>query len=359
MKVVAATGAPLSVPLLEPFVIASGALDATQSVVVRVTVEHDRQRAVGVGEAAALPPVTACDQTALMGDTTAAAPSLVGTEWTDANGLAAALAERVPNPVLRAGVEAACLDAWGKLVRRSVATLLAGDGAVARDFTTDITIPIGAPDHMAELATRHRAQGFHVFKVKVGRDVDADCAALCAIAQRVPDARFRIDANGGYDLVAARALLDATRALTIECFEQPCARGAEAVMLELSRHTRVPLVADESLRSAADLEDILASKCAAGVNLKLVKLGGLVTAYAVGRRARAAGLSLMVGAMVETRLGLTAMMHVAGALGGADWVDLDTQLLLAQEAFAGGYTQTGPRQTLSAGPGLGIEEVTA
>jgi L-alanine-DL-glutamate epimerase-like enolase superfamily enzyme len=65
----------------------------------------------------------------------------------------------------------------------------------------------------------------------------------------------------------------------------------------------------------------------------------------------------MAGAMVETRLGLTAMAHVVAALGGVDWVDLDTAFLLAADPFTGGYTATGPTLTLTPGPGLDITRV--
>jgi L-alanine-DL-glutamate epimerase-like enolase superfamily enzyme len=143
--------------------------------------------------------------------------------------------------------------------------------------------------------------------------------------------------------------------LVLECFEQPCARGDEAAHAELARTTDVPIVADESLRGEDDLRRIVAERSARGVNLKLVKLGGLVRALDVGEQAKAAGLSIMCGAMVETRLGLTAMMHVASALGGADFVDLDTQLLLTHERFVGGYDQDGPRMTLRTGAGFALE----
>ncbi len=78
------------------------------------------------------------------------------------------------------------------------------------------------------------------------------------------------------------------------------------------------------------------------MNLKLVKLGGPIASLALGRRARAAGLRLMAGAMVETRVGLLAMAHVVAALGGADWIDLDTAFLLASDPFEGGWSVSGP-----------------
>ena len=119
----------------------------------------------------------------------------------------------------------------------------------------------------------------------------------------------------------------------------------------------MPVVADESFRGADDLERLLAARAAHAVNLKLGKLGGPVAALALGRRARAAGLRLMAGAMVETRVGLLAMAHVVAALGGVDWVDLDTAFLLAADPFEGGWTVDGPRLRLSDAPGMGVEAI--
>jgi len=74
----------------------------------------------------------------------------------------------------------------------------------------------------------------------------------------------------------------------------------------------------------------------------------------MGETARAAGLRLMVGGMVETRLGMTAAAHLACALGGVDFVDLDTAWLLADDPYEGGYVADGPRYRLPAAPGLGV-----
>jgi L-alanine-DL-glutamate epimerase-like enolase superfamily enzyme len=114
------------------------------------------------------------------------------------------------------------------------------------------------------------------------------------------------------------------------------------------------VVADESFRGAADLDRIVNARAAHGVNLKLVKLGGALASLELGRRARAAGLRLMAGAMVETRVGLLAMAHVVAALGGADWIDLDTAFLLASDPFVGGWSVAGPDIELTGEPGLGV-----
>jgi L-alanine-DL-glutamate epimerase-like enolase superfamily enzyme len=271
--------------------------------------------------------------------------------------LAAAIARGLPHSaVARAGVESAILDAWCRAAGVSVARALGAPPGPLPVLLTDITLPISDPDRMAAAARRHHAAGFSCFKVKVGRDWRADRASLRAVAAAVPGAQFRLDANAGFSAGDALALLDAVLAdgLALECYEQPCAADDLAGMAEVTARSPVPVVADESFRGAPDLERIVAQRAAHAVNLKLVKLGGPIAAVALGRQARAAGLRLMAGAMVESRVGLLAMAHAVGALGGADWIDLDTAFLLAADPFAGGWSVTGARIELSGGAGLDV-----
>jgi L-alanine-DL-glutamate epimerase-like enolase superfamily enzyme len=240
-----------------------------------------------------------------------------------------------------------------------VARALAGPGAarsLVSSFLTDITLPISDPERMVQAARRHHAAGFDCFKVKVGRDWRADRASLRAVGAAIPGARIRLDANAGFIAADALALLDAVLAdgLLVECYEQPCAADDLAGMAEVTARSPVPVVADESFRGAADLDRIVNARAAHGVNLKLVKLGGALASLELGRRARAAGLRLMAGAMVETRVGLLAMAHVVAALGGADWIDLDTAFLLASDPFVGGWSVSGPNIELTGEPGLGV-----
>jgi L-alanine-DL-glutamate epimerase-like enolase superfamily enzyme len=350
----------LSVPLIEPFVIASGRIEVTRAVLVQAVVAgDDGRRATGYGEAAALPPVTREDQPELLAAIGAAAPGLKGirlTRWSDVD---EAVARLLPgSAVARAGVEVALIDAWARAAGVPLAHALGLRAASPLPvLVTDMTLPISAPDHMAGLARRHRAAGFNCFKVKVGRDWRADRASLAAVAAAVPDARFRLDANAGFQATDALALLDGALGdgLTIECFEQPCAAGDLQGMAQLCAASPVPIVADESFRGAEDLDRLLAAGAAHAINLKLVKLGGALQAVALGRRARAAGLRLMAGAMVETRVGLLAMAHVVAALGGVDWVDLDTAFLLASDPFTGGWRVNGPRIELTGESGLGVQ----
>lgn len=87
-------------------------------------------------------------------------------------------------------------------------------------------------------------------------------------------------------------------------------------------------------------------------------VAALMPALTLARRARAEGLQLMAGAMVETRVGLLATAHVVAALGGVDWVDLDTAFLLAHDPFEGGWQANGPQIRLLGAPGLGVRVST-
>lgn len=368
VRIVSVDGSELSVPLRDPFIIATGRIDVTRAVLVRVTLALETgggAPTTGLGEAAALPPVTREDQPELLRAIADAALPLRGLRLADLPSLEAALAHALPSSVVaRAAVEAAALDAWARAEGLSLARMLSATergsalpaGAGLERLTTDITLPISAPSTMAMTAERHHRAGFSCFKVKVGLDWRADREALRAVAHTVPTARFRLDANGGFRARDALALLDAvqTDGLTIECYEQPCARDDWAGMAEVTARSQVPVVADESFRDEADLSTLLDKRAAHGVNLKLVKMGGPLRALALGRRARAAGLRLMAGAMVETRVGLLAMAHVVAALGGVDWVDLDTAFLLADDPFVGGWTVDGPHLVLTDAPGLGV-----
>jgi L-alanine-DL-glutamate epimerase-like enolase superfamily enzyme len=357
IRIVSIDAEPLSVPLVEPFTIASGSMDTTRAVLVRVVLDGEGgTRAEGLGEAAALPPVTREDQPELRAALARARGALEGIMFAEPAALAPRLdAAFVDTPVARAGVEVAILDAWARLRGQPLHAALGGP-AEAAPLDTDITLPINSPAHMAELGVAWSARGFTCFKVKVGRDWHADLAALRATHAAVPAARFRLDANGGFSAADALALLEAALAagLVVECFEQPCGRDDLLGMAEVAARGGVPVVADESLRGVEDLERLVAAKAAHGVNLKLAKLGGPLAALEIGRRARAAGLTLMAGAMVETRLGLVSMAHVVSALGGVEYVDLDTAFLLAADPFEGGWDVRGPRLALSGGPGLDV-----
>lgn len=345
----------LSVPTVDPFVIATGQVQATRSVLVRVTLTDDTGgRQHGLGEGACLPPVTREDQPDALAAVEAAAPLLINQQWSDLAAMVTALKHVLPDtPVARAGIEMAILDAWARLDGLPLWRWLGG-GGVPPALVTDMTLPILPPARMVELALQWRALGFTAFKVKVGKSIDADLSVLEKLVKAVPNMTWRPDANGGLTVDEALhyARTAARLGATLECFEQPCRTAAE--LGEVAAKLDVPVLADESVKTIEDFFELKAIRGADGVNLKIAKSGGVMDAFFIGAAARAHDMSRMVGGMVETRLGMTAAAHLAAALGGVEFCDLDTAWLLAEDPFVGGYEADGPRYTLPATPGLGV-----
>lgn len=365
LKIASLDVEPLSVPLREPFVIATGRVDATRAALVEAVVVDERTGRVGrgLGEAAALPPVTAVDQPELLVELSRTLPRLADARFRGHAGLAAAVDDLALEPVARAAVESALLFAWadalGVPMHRLLGTSPRDDGVGPFVVETDITIPIAEPAHMGALAARWRARGFRSFKVKVGRGedlggADADDKALAHVAERVPAARVRLDGNAGQTPERAAALfrLALDLGLVVELVEQPTPSDDVVALAGLAARLPVPVVADES---AGSLQDVaaLAAAGVTGANLKLVKHGGPIAATTIGRFARRRRMALMAGAMVETRVGLSAMLHVVRALTPwgtqAPAVDLDTAFLLASDPFQGGYDVDGARLVLRDG----------
>lgn len=352
----------LSVPTLDPFRIATGEVHATRSVAVTVHLEQEGQEARGLAEGSCLPPVTREDQP----DALAAvlrAKSYLERTWANLDAFASALDQLLgTTPVARSAVEVAVLSALASIEGVPLWRFLAPEAGEPPLIETDITLPILSPERMASLAKSWWEVGFRKFKVKVGRDLEHDLRALEAVARVIPLAVFQPDANGGLSpseaLRYAKAVHDA--GLTISCFEQPCASLED--VRKVHEQLQVPVIADESIKNEHDLDRILEANAAGGINLKISKMGSLLRCLAIGRRARARGLSLMVGGMVETRLGMSAAAHLSAALGGVEFADLDTAWLLAHDPFEGGYRaehpedaeRPGPRYRVARDRGLGV-----
>ena len=335
---------PLNVPLLAPFTIATARLDHVSNVAVRVRLSSGAE---GWGEIPSLHPVTVEDQPTALTAVRQISPQLVGRNATAWRPLAVDLATALPNlAATRAGIEMAVLDVltthWG-------VPLYQFFGGASDQLTTDITIPICPPDEARTLAATYREQGFEVIKTKVGLDLHDDVGRLAAIRDAHPTCALVLDANEGYSADQALAFLAALRSEGIEpaLLEQPVAREDWDGLGRVTREGGIPVAADESCRSPQDALRIAQGSLATVLNIKLVKCG-VVGALEIAAIARAAGLGLMIGGMVETRLAMGFAAHFAAGLGGFDWIDLDTPLLLAEDPVSGGYTAEGPHYSLAA-----------
>lgn len=358
------TASVLSVHTVDPFRIATGMVNATRSILVEVHLQRGTQRMVGLGEGACLPPVTAEDQPDALHAVERAIPMLKGIAFGDDRSLHVALDRTLGNtPVARSAVEVAILSALAALDGLPLWRWLAEDPrAAAPRIESDITIPILEPARMAELAAQWWRMGFRKFKIKVGHDLDKDLASLDAMARVAPQATFQPDANAGLRVDEALAYHAAAvqHGLSVTCFEQPCASLSE--LKQVKDALPIPVLADESVKTMADFDSLVADDAATGINLKIVKTGSLLRCLELGRAAQRHKMPLMVGGMVESHLGMTTATHLCAALGGVAFPDLDTAWLLAENPFDGGYRATreggadgpGPIYVLPEVPGLGV-----
>lgn len=211
---------------------------------------------------------------------------------------------------------------------------------------TSFTIAIDTPEAMAKMAAE--IPDFPVIKVKLGGDSE-DVARLAAIRAARPDARLRVDANAGWMIDQAREYIRQMEAFDLEMIEQPLAKEAIEEMGLLQSYTSIPIVADESVQTVHDVER-LARAGVSGINVKLMKTGGLTPALRLIRLAREYGMRIMLGCMVETSLGTTAMAHLMG-LG--DWFDLDAPMLISNDPFDGIRYQNGAQVVIPDRPGIG------
>ncbi|SIT86995.1 L-alanine-DL-glutamate epimerase [Pontibaca methylaminivorans] len=234
----------------------------------------------------------------------------------------AGLAELLPPGAARNALDCALWDLEAKRSRRRVWEL--AGLPPPRPVVTAYTLSLDAPEMMRAQAARHAHRP--LLKVKVG--APEDMARLEAVREGAPAARLVVDANEGWSAEVYADLSPHLERLGVSVVEQPLPAGDDAMLAEIARP--VPVCADESCHDRASLA-ALAGKYDM-VNIKLDKAGGLTEALALRDAARAAGFGVMVGCMVATSLAMAPAVLVAQ---GADVVDLDGPLLLAQDRADG------------------------
>ncbi|KAL2343534.1 hypothetical protein Fmac_004819 [Flemingia macrophylla] len=334
---------PLNVPLIAPFTIASSRLERVENVAIRVELING---AVGWGEAPILPFVTAEDQTTAMAKAFEACAFLRRCPALTLGSILGEIAAILPGhqfASVRAGVEMAIIDAVANSIRVPLWRLF---GGASNTITTDITIPIVPPAEAAELASKYYKEGFRTLKLKVGKNLNADIEVLQAIRVTHPECQFILDANEGYNSEEAVEVLEKLHdmGLTPVLFEQPVHRDDWDGLRYVSNIARerygISVAADESCRSIDDVYKIAEGNLLDVVNIKLAKVG-VMGALEIIEKAKVAGLDLMIGGMVETRLAMGFAGQLAAGIGCFKFVDLDTPLLLADDPVLEGYEVTG------------------
>jgi L-alanine-DL-glutamate epimerase-like enolase superfamily enzyme len=222
----------------------------------------------------------------------------------------------------RNAVDCALWDLEAKRTRQP-AWRLAGLAAPAPVLTA-YTLSLDTPEKMGAAAKENALRPLLKLKLSGAGDLER----VRAVRANAPNAALIVDANEGWTVEDYRGLVPKLAGLGVALIEQPFPAGKDAPLAELPRP--VPVCADESCHTSDDLARLVGAYDA--VNIKLDKAGGLTEALALRRAAEAMGLRIMVGCMVATSLAMAPALLLAQ---GADWVDLDGPLLLAEDRTPG------------------------
>ena len=244
------------------------------------------------------------------------------------------------------GVDAALHDMAGKALGLPVWQLI---GTSDQLPPTDYSLGIDDPATVAERA--RRVAHFPALKIKVGGPSDIE--TLEAV-RAVFDGPLRVDANTGWQPEQAAALIPELERLGVELVEQPFKARMLPELRWLRERSSLPIMADESAVFEEDLP--MLEGVVDRVVVKLAKCGGIGPALRMIRRARTLGLKVMLGCMVESSVGVASAAMVASEV---DWLDLDGNLLLADDPFGGLELGVECRWQLTTEAGLGVHRKVA
>ncbi len=313
-----------TLPLANPFRISHGTRTEQPTLIVELT-DEDSGRS-GLGEAA-MTSYYGLDSGRCTATLTSLAPAFAPLKTLTPAELHQLIDQKAPDlhPFLRCALDVATHDLWAQNKGLRLGDCWPVD--TPRQTPTCYTIGLGS---IQEMVSKLEAFPWPVYKIKLGGGGD-DLAIIRALRGST-DSPFYVDANTGW---TARQTIDLSGPLSelgVVFIEQPLKPDDTAGQREAFAHSALPLIADESCQTEADVD-----RCAAGfhgINIKVVKCGGLLPARRMIARARELKLSVMVGCMTESSVGISG---IAQLLPELDYADMDGAMLLAQD-IAGGVT---------------------
>ena len=314
----------VSLPLADPFTISRGTQEEAENVLVRV---RDDDGNAGVGGAAPSPHYGETADTV-----EAVLPALLRVVESVDDPHARGRIEREMreavnhNPAARAAVSIAVHDLAAKRLGVPLYRLWGDDPRNAP--STSYTVGLDTTERMREKTAAAVESGYDVLKVKLGTDRDEEVVE--AVRDAAPDASIRVDANEAWTPREAVQRSETLADLGVEFVEQPVpAEDPEGLKFVYER-SALPVAADESV---VTLPDVAAVADRADIaNIKLMKCGGLREARRMAHTARAHGLEVMLGCMIESNASIAAACHLAPLL---DYADVDGALLLGDDPYVG------------------------
>ena len=348
-----------AVPLTKPFKTALRTVEKAESIYVKISCDNG---IVGWGEA---PPTHVITGDSLSSIEYAIngifSPFLAGKTLLNYEEIFQELSSiLVGNSSAKAAVDMALYDCLSQHCSLPLYQFL---GGFRNEIETDYTVSVNSPGEMAEDASEYIKKGFTVLKIKVGiGDIETDVLRIREIRSRIGfGIKLRLDANQGWKpkeaVKAIRKIEDS--GLQLELVEQPVKAVDIEGLKQVTDSVETPIMADESVFTAKQAFEVLKTRSADFINIKLMKSGGIYQAQKINQLAEACGVECMVGSMIETRLGISAAAHFAASKKNITRFDLDAPLMLASDNIEGGIEYKGRMITFPDSTGLGIKNVHA
>lgn len=339
--------------MIEPFITSLGRDDDALNVVLRIRTESGL---IGFGECSPYMPINGESQDTAYVVAQYFGKTLLGKDALDL----AAINQQMDaviygNDSIKSAFDMACYDIASQAAGVPLYQYLGGKKN--KTITTDYTVSIGDPDKMATDAVKILERGFPYIKVKLGKHGPTDVIRMQKIRAAVgPDIPLRIDANQGWSVDEAIETLQSLAPLNIEHCEEPIPRYNYTLLPKIRAASPIPLMADECLGDEHDAERLITLNACQYMNIKLGKSGGIFHALEIVRKAEAANIKLQVGAMIESRLAMTAFAHFALCSDQIVHFDFDTALMLREDPVEGGIQyKAGGVIEVPEVPGLGAK----
>ena len=230
------------------------------------------------------------------------------------------------NPSIKAAINMALYDILGKTSGKPVYKLL---GGFRDSFETDITIGIKSVEDTVKDALKHVKAGFKVLKIKVGLNDEEDIEKIRRIRDVIGyNIRIRLDANQAWSPKRAVKIMKKLERYEIEMLEQPVPYWDIEGLKYVKERIEAPVIADESAHNSRDVISLVKREAVDGVNIKLMKCGGLTKAVEILEYARKKNIKCMLGSMIEGPYSINYALHLAMAYSDViKYIDLDSPLL--------------------------------
>jgi L-alanine-DL-glutamate epimerase-like enolase superfamily enzyme len=337
---------------MEPFVIATEVSTVAQNTFIRI---HTDGGPTGMGECSAFPMLVGETQATCFEVAKDFARILKGKDALDIRARMDDLHARIAfNSTIKSAFDMALHDLAAKEKGLPLYRFLGGR---KKTIETDLTIGIGAPEKMAEKAVASVAKGVRTLKLKLGKKGGEDVERARLVRAAVgPEIGMRVDANQGWDFDTAVKALRALEPFDVQFCEQPIHHDYDYLLPALRKQSPVKIMADESVFNRHDAVRLIEAGAVDYINVKLAKSGGILEAIAIAETAARAGMPCMLGGMLESRLALTAKVHLAMSQDNFVFYDLDTCLLgQLEDPVVGGARYRGFFLEVGEDPGIGAD----